>query len=187
MWYLKFFQLIGFVFIFLFNSCGQRDLSQNTMESASEYELALWTQNDEAELKRQPNIWDITNRHNSFSTFSLLMEVAGLEETLQADQQITVLAPTEEAFRKLGDGSLVELLKEDNRVILEELLLSHIIPEVYHSVDLNHGETRATLSGRRLTIKREENIKLGNATITTSDIAASNGVVHVVDQVILAD
>jgi uncharacterized surface protein with fasciclin (FAS1) repeats len=115
------------------------------------------------------------------------MEVAGLEETLKADQQITVLAPTEDAFRALGEGSLVELLKEDNRMVLKELLLSHIIPEVYHSVDLLDGESRATLSGRRLIIQRETDIKLSNATVTTADIAASNGVVHVVDQVILAE
>ena len=138
-------------------------------------------------MERQPSIWDITKRHNSFSTFALLMEVAGLEETLKADQGITVLAPTEDAFRQLGEGSLVELLKEDNRIILEELLLSHVIPEVYHSVDLKHGETRATLSGRRLTIRKDEAIRLSNATVTTPDIAASNGVVHVVDQVILEE
>ncbi|GJM28910.1 MAG: hypothetical protein DHS20C17_15450 [Cyclobacteriaceae bacterium] len=186
MWYTRLFQLLGLSFIFLFNSCWQKDLSKNTADDATEYELAVWSDTDEENIERQPNIWDITQRHNSFNTFSLLMEVAGLEETLKADQEITVLAPTEEAFSLLGEGSIVELLKEDNRIILEELLLSHIIPEVYHSVDLLDGETRTTLSGRRLTIQRNANIKLSNATVTTADIAASNGVVHVVDQVVLA-
>jgi uncharacterized surface protein with fasciclin (FAS1) repeats len=162
-------------------------MSQNTADNATDYELAFWDETDLEDLDRQPSIWDITKRHNSFSTFSLLMEVAGLEETLKADQQITVLAPTEDAFRALGEGSLVELLMEDNRMVLEELLISHKIPEVYHSVDLLDGESRATLSGRRLIIQRETDIKLSNATVTTADIAASNGVVHVVDQVILAE
>ena len=115
------------------------------------------------------------------------MEVAGLEETLKFEEHITVLAPTEEAFALLGEGSIVELLKEDNRSVLQELLLNHIIPEVYHAEDLLDGESRATLSGRRLSISRDTTIKLANATVTTADISASNGVVHVVDQVIIGE
>ena len=160
-------------------------MSEPSIDSAPDMnELAAWSNEDVSAID-QPSIWEITKRHNSFSTFSLLMEVAGLEETLKYDKHITVLAPTEEAFRQLGEGSLVELLKEDNRVILEELLLNHIIPEVYHADDLQDGETRATLGGRYITINRDEQLRLSNATVTTADIDARNGVVHVVDQVIL--
>ena len=185
---LRLFQLLAISLTLLFNSCGPRDLSEKTADTApSISELAIWsdtdTETDESEAP--PSIWDITKRHNSFSTFSLLMEVAGLDETLKSEQQITVLAPTEEAFKKLGEGSLVELLKEDNRWILEELLLSHVIPDVHHAEDLNDGETRPTLSGHRLLVKKDPELMLSNATVTTPDISARNGVVHIVDQVIL--
>jgi uncharacterized surface protein with fasciclin (FAS1) repeats len=182
----RLFQLLAISVTLLFNSCGPRDLSDKTADTApSISELAVWSETDIDESEAPPSIWDITKRHNSFSTFSLLMEVAGLDETLKSEQQITVLAPTEEAFNSLGEGSLVELLKEDNRWILEELLLSHVIPDVHHSEDLIDGETRPTLSGHRLLIKKDVELMLSNATVTTADISARNGVVHIVDQVIL--
>ena len=182
----RFFQLLLLTVTLFFHSCGQRDLSDKTAEAAPNMsELALWSETEAGESEASPSIWDITKRHNSFSTFSLLLEVAGIDETLKSGQQLTVLAPTEEAFQVLGEGSLVELLKEDNRWILEELLLSHVIPDVHHSQDLNDGETRPTLSGHRLTISKDQELRLSNATVTTADIAARNGIVHVVDQVIL--
>jgi uncharacterized surface protein with fasciclin (FAS1) repeats len=169
-----------------FHSCGQQDLSKNQPEVAHGMaELTAWGEADVAVEHASPSIWDITKRHNSFSTFSLLLEAAGLDKTLRSDQQITVLAPTEEAFQQLGEGSLIELLKEDNRWILEELLLNHVIPDVHPASELLHGETRPTLSGRRLEISRDSKLKLSNATVTTADITARNGIVHVVDQVIL--
>ena len=182
----RFFQLLFISATLFFNSCGQRDLSENAVDAAPNLsELAVWSEVDNNELEAPPSIWDITKRHNSFSTFSLLLEVADLDETLKSEEQLTVLAPTEEAFKKLGEGSLVELLKEDNRWILEELLLSHVIPDVHHSEDLLDGQTRPTLSGHRLLISKDQELKLSNATVTTADISARNGVVHVVDQVIL--
>ncbi len=185
---LRFFEILLFSGMFLLSSCGHRDLSEKTVDAAPDIsELAVWNEPEIDPQEAQPSIWDITKRHNSFSTFSLLIEVAGLDETLESSRQITVLAPTEEAFRSLGEGSLIELLKEDNRWILEELLLSHVIPDVHLSDDLRDGETRPTLSGRRLVISRDAGLKLSNATVTTSDIAASNGIVHVVDQVILPE
>lgn len=184
---LRFFQLITIAVSLLFVSCGQQNLSESTVDAAPDMsESAIWNES-EAVDEAQPSIWDITKRHNSFSTFSLLLEVTDLDETLKSDQQITVLAPTEEAFNSLGEGSLVELLKEDNRWILEELLLSHVIPDIHPSEDLMDGETRPTLSGRRLIISRDSQLKVSNATVTTADITASNGIVHVVDQVILPD
>jgi len=185
---LRFFKL-GFIFLTVFfNSCDQRDLSQHPQRAAPNLaELAAWSQTETNFEIATPSIWDITKRHNSFSTFSLLLEAAGLDETLKSDQPITVLAPTEDAFRQLGEGSLIELLKEDNRWILEELLLNHVIPDVHPARELLDGETRPTLSGSRLLISRGSELKLSNATVTTADIAARNGIVHIVDQVILVD
>ena len=185
---MRFFKL-GFILLTVFfNSCDQRDMSQSNQGAAPNLaELAVWNQPESDYDEASPSIWDITKRHNSFSTFSLLLEAAGLEETLKSDQQITVLAPTEDAFRQLGEGSLIELLKEDNRWILEELLLNHVIPDVHPANELLHGETRPTLSGRRLVINRDSGLKLSNATVITADINARNGIVHVVDQVIIVD
>lgn len=172
--------------IMVFMSCGPRNLSESKADAApGQNDLEIWDEEEIRALETQPSIWDITKRHGSFATFSLLIETAGLEETFRSDQQITVLAPTDEAFERLGEGSIEQLLKEDNRQVLEELLLDHVIPEVYQSADFLDGKTARTLSGNSLPISKNMEIRLSNATVTTADIKARNGVVHVVDQVVI--
>lgn len=96
---------------------------------------------------------------------------------------MTLLAPTNEAFDQLPEGALEKLLEEGNKILLVELLLNHVIPEVYLSRDFLDGVTAATLSKYSLPISRDKKIQLSNATVTT----ASNGVVHVIDQVIIGE
>jgi uncharacterized surface protein with fasciclin (FAS1) repeats len=119
--------------------------------------------------------------------FAQLVEIAELEETFKFDQDITVLAPTDEAFNQLPEGIIKQLVEKENAPLLVDLLLDHVIPDMYLSTDLLDGEKAPTLSGNHLIISRDADIRLGNATVTTADINASNGVVHVVDQVILTE
>ena len=184
----KLFQLILIAGIVLFSSCWKRNLAETTVNSAPDQDdLAVWVDLDEDQPEDQPSIWDITKRHGSFSTFSRLIEAGGLEETFKSDLRMTLLAPTDEAFSRLSEDVLEQLLIPENKPLLVELLLNHVIPEVYLSVDLLDGETAVTLSGYRLPISRGKEIMLSNAKVTTADISASNGVVHVVDQVIVGD
>jgi uncharacterized surface protein with fasciclin (FAS1) repeats len=188
MFSVKFFQLILIAGIFLFSACWKRSLAESSINSAPDLDdLEVWQEGEADPVEDQPSIWDITKRHGSFSTFSSLVEAAALEETFKSDRPMTVFAPTDEAFNQLPEGILSKLLEEDNKSLLIELLLNHVIPEVYLSIDLLDGESATTLSGYNLPISRDKEIKLGNATVTTADISASNGVVHVVDQVIIGE
>lgn len=188
MFSVKFFQLILIAGIFLFSACWKRSLAESSINSAPDLDdLEVWHEGEADPVEDQPSIWDITKRHGSFSTFSSLVEAAALEETFKSDSPMTVLAPTDEAFNRLPEGSLEQLLAPENKTLLVELLLNHVIPEVYLSIDLLDGETALTLSGYNLPISRDKDIKLSNATVTTADISASNGVVHVIDQVIIRE
>ncbi len=185
MFSVKFFQLILIAGIFLFSACWKRNLGETTVNAASDGDYSEVWDDLEADLViEQPSIWDITKRHGSFSIFSRLVEVVELEETFMSDHPMTVLAPTDEAFNQLPEGLVEQLLAPENKPLLVELLLNHVIPEVYLSIDLLDGESATTLSGYQLPISRDKEIKLSNATVTTADISASNGVVHVIDQVI---
>ena len=182
----RFFQLAIFAGILSLSSCWKGSISNdNAGSSPEEDELSVWDEAGMDPLKKQPNIWDIAKRHGSFTTFSQLVEIAELEETFKSDQVKTVLAPTDEAFNQLPEGTIKQLLEKENEPVLVALLLDHVIPDMYLSVDLQDGEVASTLSGNNLIISRDNDIMLGNARVTTADISASNGVVHVVDQVII--
>jgi uncharacterized surface protein with fasciclin (FAS1) repeats len=186
--YLRFFQLILLAGIFLFSSCWEKNLSDANSSTAPDNEnMDIWDESVVHPVKYQPSIWDIAKRHGSFSTFSQLVEIAELEETFKSDQVITVLAPTDKAFSQLSQETIRHLLEEDNQHLLVEILLNHVIPDTYLSVDLLDGEIASALSGNQLIIARDSEIKVGNAIVTTADISASNGVVHIVDQVIVVD
>ena len=163
--------------------------NQQPAASAPEIEPSdnLQIVDESAEISEDlPTILDIAQRHGSFSTFAQLIEAADLEETLQNSLALTLLAPTDEAFAKLPESKLKGLLDPDHKEELQAILSNHILPEVYRSVDLLHGKQAPTLSGYSLQISNDHGLKLNNATVTTADIDASNGVVHIVDQVIFA-
>ena len=181
---LRFFQLVLLTGATLLNSCWNGGFSGNAGTPPDHEDIAGWDEQAMV-VSNQPNIWDIAKRHGSFTMFAQLVEIAELEETFKSDQSITVLAPTDDAFNQLPEGIIKQLLKKENEPILVDLLLDHVIPDMYLSADLLDGETAPTLSGNQLVISRDADIRLGNATVTTADINASNGVVHVVDQVIL--
>ena len=179
---------IALVTLLFITACN----TQNQQPSATAPDL---TATDNLEIVEEieetpddlPTILDITQRHGSFSTFAKLIKAADFEETLQNSLALTLLAPPDEAFEKLPPSTLEELMEPENKEELQAVLSNHILPEVYRSVDLLHGELAPTLSGYSLQISKDHGLKLSNATITTADIDASNGVVHIVDQVIFAE
>ena len=182
---MRFFQITLILFVFWISSCDSRIVKEQKAGAASEVSLSDGWDNENNSPYGEPSIWDITKRHGSFSTFSHLVEIAELEETLKSNHAITLLAPTDEAFNQLSQETIRHLLKKENLPVLKELLLNHVIQDMYLSMDLLDGETASTLSGNNLIISRGNEIKVGNAKVTTADINARNGVVHVVDQVII--
>lgn len=119
-----------------------------------------------------------------FSTLATALEAAGLVETLQGEGPFTVFAPTDEAFAALPEGTLEELLA--NPEALSEVLLYHVVPGEVLAADVAGLTSADTVLGQPLSISVEgETVRVGAATVTETDIQAANGVIHVIDTVLL--
>jgi uncharacterized surface protein with fasciclin (FAS1) repeats len=121
----------------------------------------------------------------SFTTLVAAVEAAGLVETLKGEGPFTVFAPTDEAFAALPEGTVEDLLKPENKDKLVAVLTYHVVPGKVMSGDLSNGMTAATVQGSPVTIMTEGGVTVNGAHVVSADIAASNGVIHVIDAVIL--
>jgi len=122
---------------------------------------------------------------DSFTTLVAAIQAAGLVDALQDANNITVFAPTNEAFAALPDGVLEMLLLPENKDSLTKILTYHVIPVEVMAADVSPG-TVNTLEGSPVTIEVTDGVvTVGGATVIQTDIEASNGVIHVIDQVIL--
>ncbi|GGE22395.1 Uncaracterized surface protein containing fasciclin (FAS1) repeats [Gemmobacter megaterium] len=131
------------------------------------------------------DIVDTAVEAGSFTTLVAAVQAAGLVETLKGEGPFTVFAPTDEAFAKLPAGTVDDLLKPENKDKLTAVLTYHVVPGKVMSTDLSNGMTAATVQGAEVTIMTEGGVKVNEANVVTADIAASNGVIHVIDSVIL--
>ncbi len=113
------------------------------------------------------------------------MKAAGLVETLQGDGPFTVFAPTNAAFAALPAGTVESLLKPENKDQLIAILTYHVVAGKVMSTDLSDGMKAATVNGAEVTITTADGAKVNGANVAAADIVASNGVVHVIDAVIL--
>ncbi|WP_235945541.1 fasciclin domain-containing protein [Thermaurantiacus tibetensis] len=121
-----------------------------------------------------------------FKTLAAALGAAGLVDTLKGPGPFTVFAPTDDAFAKLPAGTVETLLKPENRAQLTAILTYHVVPGQTMSSALA-GKTLevATVNGAKVRIDGTNGVKVNEATVTAPDIAASNGVIHVIDTVIL--
>ncbi len=133
---------------------------------------------------RQQTIVDIAASAGSFNTLTAALKAADLVEVLAGKGPFTVFAPTDEAFAALPEGTLEELLKPENKDKLVKILTYHVVPGAVMSTDLKAGEV-ATVEGSDVTIELGQSVKVDNAQVVQADIEASNGVIHVIDRVIL--
>jgi uncharacterized surface protein with fasciclin (FAS1) repeats len=121
----------------------------------------------------------------SFKTLVAAVEAAGLVETLKGAGPFTVFAPTDDAFAALPAGTVEDLLKPENKDKLTQILTYHVVPGKVMSSDLSNGMKAATVAGPEVTIMTEGGVKVDAANVTTADIEATNGVIHVIDAVIM--
>jgi len=121
----------------------------------------------------------------TFSTLVAAVTAADLVETLKGPGPFTVFAPTDAAFAALPAGTVEDLLKPENKDQLIAVLTYHVLPGKVMSTDLSEGLMAATVNGAEVTITLDGGAKVNGAVISTADIAASNGVIHVIDSVIL--
>ena len=131
------------------------------------------------------DIVDTAVAAGQFTTLAAALDAAGLVETLKGDGPFTVFAPTDAAFAALPAGTVEDLLKPENKDKLTAVLTYHVIAGKVMSGDLSDGMQAATVNGAEVTITTADGSKVNGANITGADIEASNGVIHVIDAVIL--
>ncbi|MBD3162700.1 MAG: fasciclin domain-containing protein [Candidatus Eisenbacteria bacterium] len=122
----------------------------------------------------------------SFETLVAAVQAAGLVETLQGEGPFTVFAPTDEAFAKLPKGTVEDLLKPENKEKLVAILTYHVVPGKVTSNEVVKVDAAETVQGQTLPVMVKDGaVRVGNATVAKADVMASNGVIHVIDTVLL--
>ena len=122
----------------------------------------------------------------SFNTLAKALQAAALVETLKGQGPFTVFAPTDEAFAKLPPGTIETLLKPENKAKLQRILKYHVVSGKVMAADVVKIRSAKAVSGDTLTIaSRDGGVTVDGAKVVKTDIAASNGVIHVIDSVIL--
>ena len=132
------------------------------------------------------DIVDTAVAAGSFKTLAAALQAAGLVETLKGPGPFTVFAPTDEAFAKLPAGTVEMLLKPENKAKLTRILTSHVVAGKVMAADAAKLTSAKAVSGDSLTIAAHGGgVTINKAKVVKADIAASNGVIHVIDTVIL--
>jgi uncharacterized surface protein with fasciclin (FAS1) repeats len=132
------------------------------------------------------DIVDVAAGNSSFSTLVAAVKAAGLVETLKGKGPFTVFAPNDEAFAKLPKGTVESLLKPENKDKLVAILTYHVVPGKVMAADVVKLKNAATVQGQKVSIKvKDGKVMIDNATVLATDVMASNGVIHVIDTVIM--
>jgi len=129
-------------------------------------------------------IVDVAAANPDFSTLVAAVKAAGLADTLSGPGPFTVFAPTDEAFKALPAGLLDKLLKPENKAVLAKILTYHVLASKVMAADVKDGKV-ATVEGSTITIDTMSGVKINDAKVTATDIGASNGVIHVIDKVLV--
>jgi len=134
----------------------------------------------------QPDIVETAVAAGSFGTLATALEAAGLVETLKGDGPFTVFAPTDDAFAKLPEGTVEDLLKPENKDQLTAILTYHVVPGKLMASEVASMDAATTVEGSPVSFSvSEDGAMIENARILQTDIETSNGVIHVIDTVIL--
>lgn len=138
------------------------------------------------EEPRPQTIVDVAVADGNFKTLAAALTAAGLVETLQGEGPFTVFAPTDEAFAKLPAGTVEELLKPENKEKLVQILTYHVVAGEVLAADVTQLTSAETAAGLPVSITTDMGkVMINEATVTATDIRASNGVIHVIDSVLL--
>lgn len=131
-----------------------------------------------------PNLVELADGDDRFDTLTSAVQAAGLADTLANDGPFTVFAPTDEAFAELPDGVLNLLLEPENRDLLRDILLYHVVPGRVSSGDLETGPVD-TLNGGLAVRVDPDKVVVNNGSVLQPDIPAENGIVHAVNRVMI--
>ncbi len=131
------------------------------------------------------DIVETATEAGTFGTLLAAATAAGLVETLKSEGPFTVFAPTDDAFAALPEGTVETLLMEENKDKLVAILTYHVVAGKVMSTDLVDDMKAATVQGGEITIDLDDGVMVNDAKVVTADIETSNGVIHVIDSVIL--
>ena len=138
------------------------------------------------EARQGKDIVDTAVAAGSFNTLAKALQAADLVDTLKGKGPFTVFAPTDEAFAKLPPGTVESLLKPENKAKLRRILTYHVVQGSVSAAQASKLTTAKAVSGDAIAIKAADGkVMVNNATVIKADIAASNGVIHVIDTVIM--
>jgi uncharacterized surface protein with fasciclin (FAS1) repeats len=132
------------------------------------------------------SIAEIASNDARFSTLVTALDSAGLVQTLQGDGPFTVFAPTNDAFDQLPEGTVQDLLQPENRERLTAILTYHVVEGANMAADVQGMSSATTLEGSDVSISTSNgSVQVGDATVVQADVEASNGVIHVIDAVLM--
>ncbi|GAL37670.1 secreted and surface protein containing fasciclin-like repeats [Vibrio maritimus] len=132
------------------------------------------------------DIVDVAAENGSFTTLVAAVQAAGLVDTLKGEGPFTVFAPTDEAFAKLPEGTVETLLMPENKDKLVAILTYHVVPGKVMAADVMGLDKAKTVQGQEIMItKKDGSVMVDNATVVATDVKAKNGVIHVIDTVIM--
>jgi uncharacterized surface protein with fasciclin (FAS1) repeats len=132
------------------------------------------------------DIVDTAVSAGKFNTLAAALKAAGLVDTLKGEGPFTVFAPTDEAFAKLPAGTVEDLLKPENKQKLVSILTYHVVPARAMAKDVAGMSSADTVNGKSLKLAvKGDKVMVNDATVTQADIVASNGVIHVIDSVLM--
>lgn len=143
-----------------------------------------WTITHDEEKK---DIVETAIENGSFKTLVKALNAAGLVETLKGKGPYTVFAPTDEAFEKLPAGTLENLLKPENRDKLKGILTYHVVPKKIKAEAVTKSKQLKTVNGQELKVMvhDDDTVMVDNAKVTKTDIKCTNGIIHVIDTVVM--
>ena len=162
------------------SACGDDESTTPTEAPGTE---APMTEESEAPAELG-DIVSVAVGAGSFTTLVAAVEAAGLVETLQGEGPFTVFAPTDEAFAALPAGLVDKLLLPENVDVLVKILTYHVVPGKVMAADVTAGDV-ATVEGQTVALATDGGVTVNGANVVTADVEASNGVIHVIDAVIL--
>ena len=149
--------------------------------------VSAQTMAKDSKSKGSMDIVDTAVAAGQFNTLAAALKAAGLIETLKGKGPFTVFAPTDEAFAKLPAGTVESLLKPENKEKLKSILLYHVVSGKVRAKDVAklNGKTATTVQGGTVAINTTSGVKINNATVVKADIKTKNGIIHVIDTVLI--
>jgi uncharacterized surface protein with fasciclin (FAS1) repeats len=136
-------------------------------------------------MDKKPNIIETAETHGKFKTFTEALKAANLSEMLEGEDSFTVFAPSDAAFAKLSETILSNLFHPQNIEKLKAFLKYHIVSGKMMSDDVEKRGETATLNGQHIKMENSNGIRVNNVSVQTTDIEAGNGVIHLINNVLM--